>query len=85
VDIVKTRSVLIAAVVALGGARLAEGPPVTPHFRTCTAMHRTYPYGVGRADATATGVKTYHLSDSLYAANKALDGDGDGVACEVKR
>jgi hypothetical protein len=56
-------------------------------FPNCTAMHARYPHGVGRYgahDRTSSGnpVTNFKLSNVLYAANRGLDRDGDGVACE---
>ena len=60
----------------------------TPSFARCSAMQRKYPTGIARdSKAAARSVKSGHatprVSKTLYEANKGLDRDGDGVACEV--
>jgi len=53
-------------------------------------MHTVYPHGVGRpgaVDHTVSGtgaVTTFYPSADLYNANRLLDADGDGIACEKK-
>jgi hypothetical protein len=59
------------------------------HFPNCTAMHKVYPHGVGKPtarDHTASGqspVTNFKKSSALYLANKGLDRDHDGIACEA--
>ncbi|HEY2791169.1 MAG TPA: excalibur calcium-binding domain-containing protein [Micromonosporaceae bacterium] len=80
----KTWSVLLAAAVALGGASLAEGHNATTHYSSCAAIWRVYPYGIGREGAPGHARTPFHVSDSLYAANRHLDGNDDGIACNAK-
>lgn len=59
-------------------------------FRNCAELNQVYPGGVARTDVTGNTVSGAlrpfgiqpHFDDELYAANKARDGDGDGIACE---
>jgi len=63
-------------------------------YKNCTAMHKKYAGGVAKSSKvhntkTVAGHKvraksTYKpkVSASLYAANKGLDRDKDGIACE---
>jgi hypothetical protein len=57
-------------------------------FQNCAAMHKVYPHGVGRVGArdhtSGTPVTTFKRSNRLYNANKGLDRDKDGIACEKK-
>jgi hypothetical protein len=43
-----------------------------------------YPYGIGREGAPGHARTPFHVSDSLYAANRHLDGNDDGIACNAK-
>jgi hypothetical protein len=57
-------------------------------FQNCTAMHKVYRHGVGRVGArdhtSGKPVTTFKRSNRLYNANKSLDRDKDGIACEKK-
>ena len=50
-------------------------------------MHKTYPHGVGKPHAhdhtSGTPVTNFKHSKALYRANKSMDRDGDGIACEA--
>ncbi|QIK84481.1 excalibur calcium-binding domain-containing protein [Sanguibacter sp. HDW7] len=63
-------------------------------YKNCAALNRAYKGGVAR-DSKARNMKTVRgkkvratstykakVSKSLYAANKSLDRDKDGIACE---
>ena len=57
------------------------------HFKNCTDMHRKYKGGVARKgahDKRASGHARYrpYVSTALYTANKKMDRDHDGIACE---
>lgn len=59
-------------------------------FRNCDALHRTYDHGVARSDRAARRqVRTGHFRPAVrprvYRANRSLDADDDGTACEVSR
>jgi hypothetical protein len=67
-------------------------------YRSCTALHRDYPHGVGRKGArdhtSGTPVTNFKVSNTLYAYNDGkaplhagehdLDRDNDGIACEKR-
>ena len=58
-----------------------------PVYKNCTAMHAKYKHGVGRKgarDKVTSGkpVTNFYVSTTIYNANKKLDRDRDGVACE---
>jgi hypothetical protein len=75
----------------LAPASIANGG-TTSLWTNCTAVHARYPHGVGRAgahDHTRSGrnpVTNFYRSTRLYntamRANRDLDRDGDGIACE---
>lgn len=67
----------------------AAKPPIKT-FKNCTALTKTYKGGVARAGVTHNTVsgkkkpfkvKPY-ISTALYNANKKMDRDKDGIACE---
>jgi hypothetical protein len=73
----------------------ATTPAPPPHrvpakWRSCAAVHRRYPHGIGRAGAhdrtRGKPVTTFRRSTKLYEqavkANPRLDPDHDGIACE---
>lgn len=75
-------------------ATSAVGKPKS--YKTCKAMNRDYPHGVGRNKArdktSSERVTNFKRSNRLYAANDGkggappfeydLDRDNDGIACE---
>ena len=66
----------------------AEAAPV--RYKNCTALNKAYAHGVGKTGAKdrvrgkTKPVTTFKINTALYTANKHLDGDKDGVACEKK-
>jgi uncharacterized membrane protein len=82
-------AVAVAALFALGAGPAAAA---TPDYKNCTTLHKTYPHGVGRTNATdhTTGkpVTTFKHSTKAYKAamakNSRLDADKDGIACEKR-
>ena len=77
--------IALAALVALAATAALAAPAEAGvrHFRNCTAVHKVYPHGIAktRAAAGAHG-RDAKVSASLYKANKKMDRDRDGVACE---
>ena len=84
---------------ALPGASLASSMPVpswplvaptaATKYPNCKKLNAKYPHGVARKgakDHVSSGqpVTTFKVNDALYAANKHLDRDKDGVACEKR-
>lgn len=66
----------------------------TPKFKNCTALNAKYPGGVAKSakvkntkkvrgkTVPAKSSRKPKVSKSLYNANKRLDRDKDGIACE---
>jgi uncharacterized membrane protein len=93
---VKNRSTLSAAVaaatLALVAATAAPASAVPAKWKNCTTVNKTYKHGVGKKKAkdktSGKAVTTFTRSDKLYAeamrANKGLDRDKDGIACEKR-
>lgn len=59
-------------------------------YKNCTALNKKYAHGVGKTTAKdkvsgrAKPVKNFKKHNALYTANKHLDRDKDGVACEKR-
>jgi hypothetical protein len=75
-----------AITISLGGA----GSP--PTFKNCTVLNVAYPNGVAKTAKAATHpspawvkIKPPVVDAVVYAANKKMDRDQDGIACEVGR
>jgi hypothetical protein len=83
---VRSTAALIAIAVSLLAPAISKGASSSGTFKNCTAMHKKYPHGVGKPGArdhtTGTPVTTFRRSATLYALNKRLDRDKDGIACE---
>jgi Ni/Co efflux regulator RcnB len=57
-------------------------------YANCRALHRDWEHGVARSRAAANaevadGYGRPHVSRALYRANRDLDANDDGVACEA--
>lgn len=77
------RAFLMVVVLALALCFTACAPA---KFKNCTAMHVKYKGGVAKPNAHQVGmVQQYRpvVDLALYQANKGLDRDDDGVACEA--
>jgi hypothetical protein len=86
------RGAIVLALVAGGGAVLAtpaEAAAVKT-FKNCTALNKSYKHGVGKKGAkdkvrgATKPVTTFYVNTKLYNANKKMDRDKDGVACEKR-
>lgn len=85
-------SVVLAATAVIGGTSAAQAAPTV--YKNCDAVHRVYSGGIAKKSVTknkvtSAGKVTYRAlkgtvkkDDKLYAANKKLDRDADGIACE---
>jgi len=82
----------LATTVGLAVGMLVGAPanaaPAVPHYARCADLHQHYKHGVGRPGARdhvsghTRPVTTFKVNRSLYNANKTLDRDHDGIACE---
>jgi Excalibur calcium-binding domain len=90
---IKRLVVLTTAVVALAGfgiqvSSAAQEAGGAQTYRNCRAMHRDWEHGVARSRAAARaevrdGYGRPHVSRAPYGANRDLDANDDGVACEA--
>lgn len=77
----------VGLVAGVGAPLTADAATKVPVYRNCTAMHAKYKHGVGRKGAhdhvtSGKPVTNFYVSTTIYNANKKLDRDHDGVACE---
>lgn len=82
----------LAASVVVGGASTAQAAPTV--YKNCTAVQKVYSGGIAKKSVTknkvtSKGKTTYRAlkgtvkkDDALYNANKKMDADADGIACE---
>ena len=84
---------LVAALACLSTVLLAAPASAAVSHRNCTELQKTYPHGVGRANAVdrvtsgrpvTTWKKDTKAYDAAMRANRGLDRDRDGVACEKR-
>ena len=84
--------VLITSVVALAAFGVQVSGAVESRgareYRNCRALHRDWEHGVARSRAAANaevndGYGRPYVSRALYRANRDLDANDDGVACEA--
>jgi hypothetical protein len=88
-DPMNIRRVLVAVTTAtLLVGTAAPSYAAVKTYKNCTALNKAYPHGVGRNGArdktSGTPVTNFKVSNSLYAANRGSDRDGDGIACEKR-
>jgi hypothetical protein len=82
-------SIALAAGVGLAQPVTAAATAYT-HYKNCTALNAKYKHGVGRKGArdhvrgTTKPVTNFYVNTGLYNANKGLDRDKDGIACEKR-
>jgi hypothetical protein len=56
--------------------------PIMTKYKNCDALRKKYPYGVA-ANAASVGTTKATVNAKVYGANRNLDRDKDGVACET--
>jgi hypothetical protein len=78
------------ALPTAGASSAAENQSTiaVPSFNNCNQPHRRWEYGVAKSRRAArrqvnTGHYRPHVSRAGYRANRSLDADDDGTACEV--
>jgi hypothetical protein len=78
----------VVASIALPGAASASARV----YSDCTSMHRAYGNGAAKSSSAATHpsptwikIKPPVVNASAYTANRKLDRDNDGIACEVAK
>jgi hypothetical protein len=87
-----TAAIAVTAVALVAGSAVSASAAVPAKWKNCTVVNQKYPHGVGKKAArdktSGKPVTTFTRSDALYAeamrANKRLDADKDGIACEKR-
>lgn len=74
---------LLVSITLAGGTGVAQAAPAK--FKTCDELRKKFEYGVASSKGAAAGtdMQTPVVNRSVYIANRKLDRDLDGVACEV--
>jgi hypothetical protein len=85
---------LTASPVAASASVVSDTPSASSgaivKFKNCTSLNKVYKHGVGLKGAKdkhgrrAHGVMNFKVSTPLYKANRKLDRDKDGIACEKR-
>jgi hypothetical protein len=82
--------VLVSATLTLGMPGAADA--ATRTFGDCSSLRRAYSNGVAQSWGTALHpspwwirIRPPAVSSSVYSANRRLDRDRDGIACEIAR
>jgi hypothetical protein len=90
------RLVLAATAIAAATPALVAITPaeaaVPAQWKNCTVVNKRFPHGVGKANArdktSGTPVTNFRRDTRLYNqamnANRGLDRDKDGIACEKR-
>ncbi|KRF34678.1 excalibur calcium-binding domain-containing protein [Nocardioides sp. Soil805] len=85
-----------AAATTVAATALTFAGPASAHTTglhdNCTNLNKTWPHGVGLANArdltSGTPVTTFYRNTKAYRAaeghNGTLDADNDGIACEKR-
>ncbi|GAA0802730.1 DUF732 domain-containing protein [Spirilliplanes yamanashiensis] len=77
------------AALVIAATLLPAGPAeaAARRYASCAALQKTYANGVATSKraAAAPAIHPPKVSASLYAANRTLDRDRDGVVCERAR
>ncbi|GAB1643188.1 excalibur calcium-binding domain-containing protein [Krasilnikovia sp. MM14-A1259] len=90
IDVLVRGAALAGLVVGGSFAVVLPAEAAVPTYRNCTALNQRYKHGVGRAGArdkvsgSSRPVTTFTVNTALYNANKRMDRDKDGVACEKR-
>jgi hypothetical protein len=82
----------LALVACLGTLVAAPPAAAAVSYKSCTELNKTYKHGIGRANARdrTTGVPVTSFRkdtagyDRAMRANRGLDRDRDGIACEKR-
>jgi Excalibur calcium-binding domain len=85
-----------AALLPLGGVVVSADAATPKHYKSCKALNKAYPHGVGRKGArdrtSEERVTNFTRNNKVYTYNDGkganpprehdLDRDNDGIACE---
>jgi hypothetical protein len=87
-----TLAVAALTLISLLGTAVSADAAVPSRYKNCTNLHRTFPHGVGKSKAkdktSGRRVTSFKHSTTEYnkavRANRRLDADKDGIACEKR-
>jgi hypothetical protein len=88
----KARVAVVVLSVVAGLGMVAPAFADGQSFPNCTVMKMAFPHGVAKSAKAAAKpspfwirIKPPLVNAAIYAVNKRLDRDGDGIACEVAK
>jgi hypothetical protein len=86
----RSAALVLAAVFSVTVLANGAAQASARQFADCNAMHTAYPNGVARSAKPSplpswVRIRPPAFDAATYAANKRLDRDNDGIACEVAR
>jgi hypothetical protein len=90
----RRRLALLAMSLVLAASVGVEGPAnaAARTYADCTSMHRVYANGTAKSATAAAHpspswikIKPPAVDSGAYTANRKLDRDNDGIACEVAK
>jgi hypothetical protein len=86
----RSAALILAAVLSVTGLATGSAQAAARQFGDCNAMHAVYPNGVSKTAKPSpfpfwVKIRPPVADAATYAANKRLDRDNDGIACEVAR
>jgi hypothetical protein len=86
----KSRAVVVALTVVAGMGLIGPAIAGPRTFQDCKGMNAVYANGIAKTAKTAAHpvpgwikIKPPLVDANTYAANRKLDRDNDGIACEV--
>lgn len=75
------------AIIAISLSTTSTAIAAPAKFKNCAALLKAYPAGIANSakviNRGAGPIRTAKVSSAIYSANKSLDTDKDGIACEV--
>jgi hypothetical protein len=91
-EAMKARLTVVAVSIVVGLGLIGPALAAPRVFTTCKAMNAVYSGGVAKSAKAAAHPSPFWISirpaavdSATYTANKRLDRDNDGIACEVAK
>ena len=81
----KRVAISLSLILSLLIPTLSQANAAAKKFKNCTELNKVYPGGValpGEVNSGGATKKEHKYDKALYTANKSLDRDKDGIACE---
>jgi hypothetical protein len=79
-------AITLASTLVLSQSSIAAPVVHAKAYKNCTDLRKSYPGGVAKSKSSTNKggkiKKTPTVNAKVYASNKQMDRDGDGIACE---